>query len=36
MLTSEIPKLTTDLLMKEFPGVWKLLYGALPRIGLCP
>ena len=37
MLTSEIPKLPTDPLVKGFPGVWKLLLrDALPRMGLCP
>ena len=30
-LPSEIPKLSTDLLVREFPGVWKLLfYDSLP------
>ena len=38
MLPSEIPKLPTDLPMRGFPGVWKLLllHNSLPRTGLCP
>ena len=36
MLPSEIPKLPTDLLVKGFPAVWKLLllHNYLPRTGL--
>ena len=36
MLPSEIPKLPTDLPVRGFPGVWKLLffYDSLPRTGL--
>ena len=26
MLPSEVPRLTTDLPVKVFPGVWKILY----------
>jgi len=38
MLPSEIPKLPTDLPVREFPGVWKLLlfYDSLPETGPCP
>ena len=38
MLPSEIPKLPTDLPVRGFPGVWKLLffYNSLPRTGLVP
>ena len=37
MLPSEIPKLPTDLRVRGFPGVWKLLlHDSLPRMGLCP
>ena len=38
MLPSEIPKLPTDLLVKGFPGVWKLLllHNSLPGTGLHP
>ena len=38
MLPSEIPKLPTDLPVRGFPGVWKLLffYDSLPRTGLVP
>ena len=36
MLPSEIPKLSTDLTMRGFPAVWKLLlHDSLPRMGLC-
>ena len=36
MLPSEIPKLPTDLPVRGFPGVWKLLlfYDSLPGMGL--
>ena len=30
MFSSEIPKLPTDLLMRGFSGVWKLLFLRLP------
>ena len=35
-LSFEVPKLPTDLLVRGFPGVWKLLlfYDSLPRTGL--
>ena len=38
LLPSEIPKLPTDLLVREFPGVWKLLllHNSLPSTGLHP
>ena len=38
MLPSEIPKLPTDLPVRGFPTVWKLvlLHNSLPRTGLCP
>ena len=38
MLPSEIPKLPTDLPMRGFPGVWKLLllHDSLPGIRLRP
>ena len=38
MLPSEIPKLPTDLPVREFPGVWKLLllHDSLPRMSLLP
>ena len=38
MLLSEIPKLPTDPLVREFPGVWKLLlsYDSLPRMVSVP
>ena len=37
MLPSEIPKLPTDLLVRGFPGVWKLLlHDSLPGTGLLP
>ena len=38
MLPSEIPKLPTDPLVREFPGVWKLLlsYDSLPRMVSVP
>ena len=38
MLPSEIPKLPTDLPVRGFPGVWKLLlfYNSLPGTGLHP
>ena len=38
MLPSEIPKLPTDLPVRGFPGVWKLLllHDSLPRMGLYP
>ena len=38
MLPSEIPKLPTDPLVREFPAVWKLLlfHYSLPRTGLHP
>ena len=37
MLPSEIPKLPTDLLMRGFPDVWKLLlHDSLPRMSLNP
>ena len=38
MLPSEIPKLLTDLLVRGFPGVWKLLLllDSLGRMGLRP
>ena len=37
MLPSEIPELLTDLLMRGFPDVWKLLlHGSLPRMSLHP
>ena len=38
MLSSEIPKLPTDPLMRGFPGVWKLLLlpDSLPGTGLSP
>ena len=38
LLTSEIPKLPTDLPMQGFPIVWKLLllHNFLPRMGLHP
>ena len=37
MLPSEIPKLPTDLLVRGFPGVWKLLlHNSLPGMGRHP
>jgi len=38
MLPSEIPKLHTDLPVRGFPAIWKLilLHHSLPRMGLCP
>ena len=38
MLPSEIPKLPTDLPVRGFPGVWKLLllHDSLPGMGLIP
>ena len=38
MLPSEIPKLPTDLPVRGFPDVWKLLlfYDSLPKTGLHP
>ena len=37
MLPSEIPKLPTDLPVRGFPGVQKLLfYDSLPGMGLHP
>ena len=38
MLPSEIPQLPTDLPVRVFPGVWKLLllHNSLPGMGLCP
>ena len=37
MLPSEIPKLPTDMPVREFPAVWKLLlHDSLPRKGLHP
>ena len=37
MLPSEIPKLPTDLPVRGFPAVWKiLLHNSLPRAGLHP
>ena len=38
MLPSEIPKLPTDLPVRGFPGVWKLLllHNSLPGMGLIP
>ena len=37
MLHSEIPKLPTDLSVRGFPAVWKLLlHNSLPRTGLFP
>ena len=38
MLPAEIPKLPTDLQVRGFPGVWKLLlfYDSLPRTNLHP
>ena len=37
MLPSEIPKLPTELPVRGFPGVWKLLfYYSLPRMDLHP
>ena len=37
MLPSEIPKLPTDLPVRGFPTVWKLLlHNSLPRMGLIP
>ena len=36
-LSSEIPKLPTDLLVRGFPTIWKhLLHDSLPRMALCP
>ena len=36
MLPSDIPELPTDLLVRGFPGVWKLLllHDSLPGMGL--
>ena len=38
MLPSEIPRLLTDLPVRGFLGVWKLLlfYDFLPGVDLCP
>ena len=37
MLPSEIPKFPTDLPVRGFPAVWKLLlHDSLPRVGLHP
>ena len=36
ILTSEIPKLPTDLQVRGFPAVWKLLQDSIPRAGLHP
>ena len=38
MLPSEIPKLPTDLPVRGFPTMWKLLllHDSLQRTGLCP
>ena len=38
VLPTEIPKLPTDLPMRGFPGVWKLLlfYDSLPGMDPCP
>ena len=38
MLPSDIPKLPTDLPVRGFSGVWKLLllHDSLPRMGLHP
>ena len=38
MWPSEIPKLPTDLLVRAFPGVWKLLllHDSLPRTETWP
>ena len=37
MLPSEIPRLATDLPVRVFPGVWKLLFkDFLPGMDLCP
>ena len=38
MLPSEIPRLTTDLPVRVFPGVWKLrpFLDSLPRMDLRP
>ena len=38
MLPSVLPRLGTDLAVKVFPGVWKLLSfkDSLPRMELCP
>ena len=38
MLPSDISKLSTDLLVRGFPGVWKLLllHDSLPETGLHP
>ena len=38
MLPSEIPKITTDLPVRGFPGVWKLLlfHNSLPGTVLHP
>ena len=37
MLPSEIPKLPTELPVRGFPGVWKLLlHDSLPRMDLHP
>ena len=33
MLPSEIPRLATDLLVRVFPGVWKLLFFKTPFWG---
>ena len=33
MLPSEIPRLATDLLVRVFPGVWKLLFLKTPFWG---
>ena len=38
MLPSEIPKLPTDMPVRMFPTVWKLLllHDSFPRMGLSP
>ena len=37
MLPSLVPRLATDLAVRVFPGVWKLLFkDSLPKTELCP
>ena len=37
MLPSVVPRLATDLAVRVFPGVWKLLFkDSLPKTELCP
>ena len=36
MLPCEIPKLPTDLLVRGYPVIWKLLHNSLCRMGLHP